>query len=296
MILSCRLPPILAAAPQLPPPFANGRRSLAAERIGQVVGHEFAGRLCPVPMVPYAVSLALSVAYRKMRYTRVPMFRSRAKASFAASCALLGGFGERMWSARVLAGMGEAVLREMDRAAAAAAAATNGGGYSDGGVGVEKRTVRGPGTENEAVPVMQLREEAPAAVTPGSKAGVEMPVAGSGTRQPAGNSRLRGEIHHPVGEPDFVPPDATSLQPVMAGLTAGVKLTPEIGDAMTDGQAGGAMNFPLLEGMPDMDVFDRIDPNFNLGVVDAALESTLDVGLPLNWAEWGQFWGNTSDV
>jgi hypothetical protein len=67
--------------------------------------------------VPYAVSLALSVEYRKMRHTRLPMFRARARSAFKSNCDLLRRFGDVFWSARVVAGLGERVLKEMERAA-----------------------------------------------------------------------------------------------------------------------------------------------------------------------------------
>jgi hypothetical protein len=70
-----------------------------------------------MPFVPYAVSLALSVEYRKMRHSRLPMFRARARAAFKSNCELLRRFGDVFWSARVVAGLGERVLREMERTA-----------------------------------------------------------------------------------------------------------------------------------------------------------------------------------
>jgi len=77
--------------------------------------------LSPVPFVPYAVSLALSVEYRKMRHSRLPMFRLRAKDAFARDCDLLAMFGGFFWGARVVSGLGARVLREMERAAGAQA-------------------------------------------------------------------------------------------------------------------------------------------------------------------------------
>lgn len=116
IILSCRLPrPGTApAASTLPPPSANARRSLAAERIACAVPRDC---LSPGPFIPYAVSLALSVEYRKMRHSRLPMFRARAMNSFRRNCELLRRYGNHFWSANVVAGLGERVLREMERAA-----------------------------------------------------------------------------------------------------------------------------------------------------------------------------------
>ncbi|TQV92943.1 hypothetical protein V2A60_003735 [Cordyceps javanica] len=116
IILSCRLPrPGTApAACTLPPPSANARRSLAAERIACAVPRDC---LSPAPFVPYAVSLALSVEYRKMRHSRLPMFRARAMSSFKRNCELLRRYSNHFWNASVVAGLGERVLKEMERAA-----------------------------------------------------------------------------------------------------------------------------------------------------------------------------------
>ncbi|OAA57775.1 Transcription factor [Cordyceps fumosorosea ARSEF 2679] len=116
IILSCRLPrPGTApAASTLPPPSANARRSLAADRIACAVPRDC---LSPAPFVPYAVSLALSVEYRKMRHSRLPMFRARAMSSFKRNCELLRRYSNHFWNANVVAGLGERVLKEMERAA-----------------------------------------------------------------------------------------------------------------------------------------------------------------------------------
>ncbi|KAG6010589.1 hypothetical protein E4U21_005942 [Claviceps maximensis] len=106
----------MPAASTLPPPSANARRSLAAERIACAVPRD---HLSPLPFVPYAVSLALSVEYRKMRHSRLPMFRARAMSSFKRNCEMLRQYGDHFWSANVVANLGERVLKEMERAATA---------------------------------------------------------------------------------------------------------------------------------------------------------------------------------
>ncbi|OHW89709.1 fungal specific transcription factor [Colletotrichum incanum] len=117
IILSCRLsrpgPPAQYAL-SIPPASANARRSLAAERISSAIRRD---HLSPVPLVPYALSLALSVEYRKMRHSALPMFRARARSAFKSNSELMKRFGDVFWSARVVAGLGERILREMERAA-----------------------------------------------------------------------------------------------------------------------------------------------------------------------------------
>lgn len=61
--------------------------------------------------------LALSVEYRKMRHSRLPMFRARAMSSFKRNCELLRRYSNHFWNASVVAGLGERVLKEMERAA-----------------------------------------------------------------------------------------------------------------------------------------------------------------------------------
>ncbi|KAL0936774.1 fungal specific transcription factor [Colletotrichum truncatum] len=117
IILSCRLarpggPSNYAQT--IPPASANARRSLAAERISSAIRRD---HLCPVPLVPYALSLALSVEYRKMRHSALPMFRARARNAFKSNSELMKRFGDVFWSAKVVAGLGERILREMERAA-----------------------------------------------------------------------------------------------------------------------------------------------------------------------------------
>ncbi|KAI8301856.1 hypothetical protein K4K59_000850 [Colletotrichum sp. SAR11_240] len=117
IILSCRLPrpgPPSNYAQTIPPASANARRSLAAERISSAIRRD---HLSPVPLVPYALSLALSVEYRKMRHSALPMFRARARSAFKSNSELMKRFGDVFWSARVVAGLGERILREMERAA-----------------------------------------------------------------------------------------------------------------------------------------------------------------------------------
>ncbi|KAG6247272.1 hypothetical protein E4U24_003243 [Claviceps purpurea] len=118
IILSCRLPRpgTKHAENTLPPPSANARRSLAAERIACAVPRD---HLSPMPFVPYAISLALSVEYRKMRHSRLPMFRARAVSSFKRNCEMLRNYADHFWSANVVANLGERVLKEMERAATA---------------------------------------------------------------------------------------------------------------------------------------------------------------------------------
>ncbi|KAF5604113.1 transcription factor [Fusarium pseudocircinatum] len=200
IILSCRLPRpgTLTAASTLPPPSANARRSLAAERIACAVLRD---HLSPMPFVPYAVCLALSVEYRKMRHSRLPMFRSRAMHAFRRNCEMLRRFGDYFWSANVVAGLGERVLKEMERAA------------------------------------NTLTRESP-------------------------------------------PPAPALVNTVAVTNPSMVNAVPSVEQAV---------DFSLIDAISGADVFGAIDPSFNLGAVEDALEANLDIGLPMNWVDWGQY-------
>jgi len=69
------------------------------------------------PFIPYAVSLALTVQYRKMRYSRTAMFRNRARAAFKDIVAVLRDMGGVFSSARVNARLGESIWKEMEKTA-----------------------------------------------------------------------------------------------------------------------------------------------------------------------------------
>ncbi|KAI1456111.1 hypothetical protein F4805DRAFT_251367 [Annulohypoxylon moriforme] len=102
----------------LPAPATNSRRSLAADRITSVVGREFLGQLSYLPIIPYGVSLSLSVSYRKMRHSNVPMFRNRGRQAFMANTSLLKSLDDTFWTAKTMVAMAEQVLQEMDKAVA----------------------------------------------------------------------------------------------------------------------------------------------------------------------------------
>ncbi|KAH7002346.1 hypothetical protein EDB80DRAFT_78216 [Ilyonectria destructans] len=213
IILSCRLPRpgTRTAASTLPPPSANARRSLAAERIACAVQRD---NLSPVPFIPYAVSLALSVEYRKMRHSRLPMFRARAMHAFRRNCEMLRDFGDYFWSASVVAGLGERVLKEMERAATTLT-----------------KDITPPPPE-----------------TPGS--------------DPSSHATVPRPSELPVADPAALNSAQGTENPV---------------------------DFSLLDALSGQDVFGHIDPSFNLNAVEDALEANLDIGLPINWGDWGQF-------
>lgn len=98
----------------LPISIMNPRRSHSSDRIVWVTQTQ---PICLFPFVPYAVSIALSVQYKKMRYSRTPLFRTRARIGFKDIVALLRSMGDVFINARVNAALGESIWRQMEKTA-----------------------------------------------------------------------------------------------------------------------------------------------------------------------------------
>lgn len=233
-ILSCRFPQGGSSQSALPSRATNSRRSLSADRITELFRDEFPGQLSYVPTIPYAVSLSLSVGYRKMRYSQISMFRKRGKRAFAANTALLKDLGEMFWCARTMAGMAEQVLQEMNKAAATIAQENsneNGNGNGNGGV--------------------------------------------LGREDSNGSSQLGGEDNstNMAAETPRPMPRAGGLP--MSSLPLD----------------NGNGDMPIFASPPEIDVWGHLDPNFNLGAIDAAIQGNLDFGTSSNWFDWQQSWG-----
>ncbi len=96
----------------LPPSSVNARRSHSTDRIlDGIRGY----KLSPMPFIPYALTLSLSVAYRKWRFSRLPMFRARGGADFKRVLPALQDMGAIWSSARINGQLGQAVMLKLDR-------------------------------------------------------------------------------------------------------------------------------------------------------------------------------------
>ncbi|KAI2622039.1 hypothetical protein GGS21DRAFT_375753 [Xylaria nigripes] len=105
----------------IPNPANSCRRSFSADRITFIIGEEFAGQLSYMPFIPYGLSLSLSVSYRKMRHSKVPMFRNRGKRAFRKNTMLLKSMDDMFWKSKTIVAMAEQVLNEMDKTVASLA-------------------------------------------------------------------------------------------------------------------------------------------------------------------------------
>ncbi|KAJ4982960.1 hypothetical protein SVAN01_11560 [Stagonosporopsis vannaccii] len=91
------------------------RQFWSAERATALVGHEFHDQLVPLPFIPYAVSLSLSVSYRELRRNRIPTHRARARNGMEVNCRILKELGRISGSAATMARTGSMTLKELDR-------------------------------------------------------------------------------------------------------------------------------------------------------------------------------------
>ncbi|KAH7028830.1 uncharacterized protein B0I36DRAFT_126444 [Microdochium trichocladiopsis] len=273
-ILSCRYPDGSKES-AMPAPATNSRRSLSADRITSIVGDEFEGCLSYLPFIPYAVSLSLSVAYRKMRFSSVPMFRARGRRAFRENTVMLRTLGDAFWTAKALAGMAEKTLRELDKATASLIEGEMGqnGGGGGGGGHLPAAAVAVAGRENGVAP------------SPGG------PGLGGG----GGGGAMAGGI---PGMSSSATPAASAATPldrpasVLGGGGGGVG-----GFGVMDaagGRLGPVAQDYASENMMDardIDVFGHLDPTFDIGAVDAVLDGNLDFGTSSNWFDMQQMWG-----
>ncbi|OCK86246.1 hypothetical protein K432DRAFT_285060 [Lepidopterella palustris CBS 459.81] len=91
------------------------RQSLSATRVISILTTEPPETLPPLPIIPYALSMALSVVYRHFRQRKLQMHRNRAKEELKSCVALLNRLRTSWWSAGAMADLGMAALSNADR-------------------------------------------------------------------------------------------------------------------------------------------------------------------------------------
>lgn len=252
---------------------------------------EFEGCLSYLPFIPYAVSLSLSVAYRKMRFSSVPMFRTRGKRAFRENTVMLRKLGEAFWTAKALAGMAEKTLKELDKATAS---------YIEGEMGQNGNSTRngsmsGPVVQNGIPPSSpggSSAAAAAAAATLGGMASLGVNSAGPSSTAPTMAAAT------PVDRPGSVLSGAGAgsvyAQPLHDGGRFG-----HLQQSQQQSQQqhphphhlqGGYASEMMMDAR-DIDVFGHLDPTFDIGAVDAVLDGNLDFGTSSNWFDMQQMWG-----
>jgi hypothetical protein len=91
------------------------RQSLSATRVIHLLNAETPERLPPLPLVPYALSVALSVVYRHFRSRRLKVHINRATEELKQCVDLLNRLRPAWWSAGTMADLGTAVVNNADR-------------------------------------------------------------------------------------------------------------------------------------------------------------------------------------
>lgn len=91
------------------------RQSLSATRVISILSTEPPENLPPLPIIPYALSLAMSVVYRHFRQRKLQMHKNRAKEELNSCVMLLNRLRTSWWSAGAMADLGRAALSNADR-------------------------------------------------------------------------------------------------------------------------------------------------------------------------------------
>lgn len=91
------------------------RQSLSATRVIGLLNAEAPETLPPLPIVPYSLSVALSVVYRHFRSRRLKVHINRATDELKQCVTLLNRLRSSWWSAGTMADLGTAVLNNADR-------------------------------------------------------------------------------------------------------------------------------------------------------------------------------------
>lgn len=98
------------------------RQSLSTSILSSTVIRELRDQLALFPFIPYAMSLSMSIVYREMRHSRLPLHRARSRAQFQTLCDALSELSGIFWSASTTSDMGKKLLKEMDRVVSAVSA------------------------------------------------------------------------------------------------------------------------------------------------------------------------------
>ncbi|KZO89943.1 hypothetical protein CALVIDRAFT_455632, partial [Calocera viscosa TUFC12733] len=110
-ILSCRLRHSTPLPPSAP---ARILQSLSALRITKVANEENLGMLPPIPVIPYALTLSMTVAYRQFRESKLHIHKMRARADWERAHRALAALGKQWWSAEALARLGAQAMERIE--------------------------------------------------------------------------------------------------------------------------------------------------------------------------------------
>ena len=106
---------ILACRAGNPSTASYKRRVSAAARIQEITNAETESPIPGLPLLPYAVSLSLTVAYRVSRNSRPGSERNGAQADLTSRCEILERLSRRWYQAEAMANVGRKALRSLER-------------------------------------------------------------------------------------------------------------------------------------------------------------------------------------
>ncbi|EJU05414.1 hypothetical protein DACRYDRAFT_29109, partial [Dacryopinax primogenitus] len=111
-ILSCRLRHSTPLPPSAP---SRILQSLSALRIVKISNEENLAQLPPIPVIPYALTLSMTVSYRQYREAKLQMHRMRFRADWERAHRALAALGNQWWSAEALAKLGQHAMERIER-------------------------------------------------------------------------------------------------------------------------------------------------------------------------------------
>lgn len=91
------------------------RQGLSSSQILSALSNGKHSYIIMFHFVPYAASLSLSVAYREMRHSKIPIQRAHARDRFQSCCGIPQRLSGSFLSAFTMAQMSTATLQELDR-------------------------------------------------------------------------------------------------------------------------------------------------------------------------------------
>lgn len=212
-----------------------------ASSIVSIASEEFKSSMTFWVAVPYAVSLAASVAYKTLRNSSVPYQRKRAYGLFHSSCEVLEELGKGFLSARAMARLATDTLQQVERAA----------------VGRKMAKTQEDSARTSTNGNLSRGENHAPARTPDAPGFAALRPAASSSQAP---NEATGELSE------------SQTMTVMSSQAPGLDATLLSLDANS--------NNSLDDFIGDAGIFNDFDPNFDLSRIDAIFSANLDPGLP----------------
>ncbi|KAH7364392.1 hypothetical protein BKA65DRAFT_491203 [Rhexocercosporidium sp. MPI-PUGE-AT-0058] len=137
------------------------RQSLSTSVLSSTFGRTPQDQFILFPFIPYAMSLSMSIAYREMRHSKLPIHRARSRGQFQTICDALSGLEGIFWSASTTSEMGKKLLKEMDRVFSTVSSSENmrsnqhTSSISHGGAGISGH---GMATQNAVLPNPDIQQ------------------------------------------------------------------------------------------------------------------------------------------